>query len=132
MKRINQPYYTNQECPVFPSIQHSSGNIGWYIKLEQAISVKIVVPSTALLYSAYKKKNKREVVWFRALQPKCTVPLCTWSVRTFKPLNCSALVICLTWCDRGLERLRLIACVQTPIFCSMRREEGPSAHRLLP
>ena len=49
MKRINQPYYTNQECPVFPSIQHSSGNIGWYIKLEQAISVKIVVPSTALL-----------------------------------------------------------------------------------
>ena len=58
MKRINQPYYTNQECPVFPSIQHSSGNIGWYIKLEQAISVKIVVPSTALLYSAYKKNKQ--------------------------------------------------------------------------
>ena len=63
MKRINQPYYTNQECPVFPSIQHSSGNIGWYIKLEQAISVKIVVPSTALLYSAYKKK-KTNARWF--------------------------------------------------------------------
>ena len=56
------------------------------------------------------------MVWFRAVQPKCTVPLCTWNVRTFKPLNCSALVICLTWRDRGLERLRLIACVQTPIF----------------
>ena len=33
-------------------------NFGWYIKLEQTISVKIVVPSTTLLYSAYKNKNQ--------------------------------------------------------------------------
>ena len=72
-----------------------------------------------------RTKTKREVVWFRAVQPKCTVPLCTWNVRTFKPLNCSALVICLTWRDRGLERLRLIACVQTPIFVF--DEEGRGA-----
>ena len=54
----NNPLYTNQDCLGSPSIQPSSGNFGWYIKLEQAISVKIVVPSTALLYSAYKDNNQ--------------------------------------------------------------------------
>ena len=85
MKRINQPYYSKivQTVPNSPIYVHNENNnnnnqstvqtktvlgllpfnpvpsnFGWYIKLEQAISVKIVVPSTALLYSAYKNNNQ--------------------------------------------------------------------------
>ena len=42
---------------------------------------KIVVPSTALLYSA----TKRAVAWVGSLQPVGTVPLGTWNFRNFKP-----------------------------------------------
>ena len=42
---------------------------------------KIVVPSTALLYSA----TKRGVAWVGYLQPGGTVPLGTWNFRNFKP-----------------------------------------------
>ena len=43
--------------------------------------IKIVVPSTALLYSA----TKRAVAWVGSLQPVGTVPLGTWNFRNFKP-----------------------------------------------
>ena len=86
MKRINQPYYSKivQTVPNSPIYVHNENNnnnnhplykprlswvsfhstqfrefqFTWYIKLEQTISVKIVVPSTDLLYSAYKNHNQ--------------------------------------------------------------------------
>ena len=62
---INQSTVQTKTALGSPSNQPSSGNFGWYIKLEQTTSVKIVVPSTALLYSAYKNNNQTRdgLVW---------------------------------------------------------------------
>ena len=44
---------------------------------------KIVVPSTALLYPAYRTITKRAVAWVGFVQPECTVPLGTCYFRNF-------------------------------------------------
>ena len=46
---------------------------------------KIVFPSTALLYPAYKNNNQTRAGLIGSLQPECTVPLGTWNFRNFKP-----------------------------------------------
>ena len=113
---INPPYKPRLSWVSFHSTQFRKFRFTWYIKLGQAISVKIVVPSTALLYSAYKAKTKREVVWFGAVQPKCIVPLGTWNVRTFKPLNCSALVLPYMAPQRALTPLPYSLCIDANFF----------------
>ena len=55
---INPLYKPRLSWVSFHLTQFRKFRFTWYIKLEQAISVKIVVPSTALLYSAYKNKNQ--------------------------------------------------------------------------
>ena len=54
---------------------------------------KLLSPLLLFCVLLTRTKTKREVVWFGAMQQKCTVPLGTWNVRTFKLLNCSALVL---------------------------------------
>ena len=47
---------------------------------------KIVVPSTALLYPAYKRTiTTGAVAWVGSMQPECTITLGTWNFRNFKP-----------------------------------------------
>ena len=75
--------------------------------------------------------TKREVVWFGTVQPKGTVPLATWNVRTFKPLNCSALVLPYMARQKGSNVSALLPVYRRQFFFD---EEGekPSVHRLPP
>ena len=75
--------------------------------------------------------TKREVVWFGAVQPKGTILSATWNVRTFKPLNCSALVLPYMARQRARTPPLYSLCIDANFF-SMRRGEGPSVQRLPP
>ena len=120
MKRINQPYYSKivQTVPNSLIFVHNKNNNN---KNQSTVQTKTVlgllpfnpVPKISvdtsnwnrpfrwkLLYPVplfcillTRTKTKREVVCFGAVQSKCTVPLGMWNVPTFKPLNCSALVL---------------------------------------
>ena len=158
MKRINQPYYSkivqtvpnspiyvrnennnnkNQSTvqtktvlgrlPLNPVPEISVGTSNW----NRPFRWKLLYPVPLFCILLTRTITKRDVVWFGAVQPKFTVPLGTWNVRTFKPLNCSALVLPYMARQRARTPPPYCLCTDANVF-SMRRGEGPSVHRLPP
>ena len=159
MKRINQPYYskivqTVTNSPIYVHNENNNNNNQSIVQTKTvlgllrpfnpvpAISVgtsnwnrpfrwKLLYPVPLFCILLTRTITKREVVWFGAVQPKCTRPLATWNVRTFKPLNCSALVLPYMARQSARTPSPYSLCIDANFF-SMRRGEGPSVHRLPP
>ena len=120
MKRINQPYYskivqTVTNSPIYVHNENNNNNNQSTVQTKTVLGLlpfnpvreisvgtsnwnrpfrwKLLYPVPLFCILLTRTITKREVVWFGAVQPKCTVPLGKWNVRTFKPLNCSALVL---------------------------------------
>ena len=158
MKRINQPCYskivqTVTNSPIYVHNENNNNNIQSTVQTKTVlgrlpfnpvpeISVgtsnwnrpfrwKLLYPVPLFCILLTRTITKREVVWFGAVQPKCTRPLATWNVRTFKPLNCSALVLPYMARQSARTPSPYSLCIDANFF-SMRRGEGPSVHRLAP
>ena len=157
-KRINQPYYskivqTVTNSPIYVHNENNNNNKQSTVQTKTVlgrlpfnpvpeISVgtsnwnrpfrwKLLYPVPLFCILLTRTITKREVVWFGTVQPKGTVPLATWNVRTFKPLNCSALVLPFMARRRARTPPLYSLCIDANFF-SMRRGEGPSVHRLPP
>ena len=157
-KRINQPYYskivqTVTNSPIYVHNENNNNNKQSTVQTKTVlgrlplnpvpeISVgtsnwnrpfrwKLLYPVPLFCILLTRTITKREVVWFGTVQPKGTVPLATWNVRTFKPLNCSALVLPFMARRRARTPPLYSLCIDANFF-SMRRGERPSVHRLPP
>ena len=153
MKRINQPYYSKivQTVPNSPIYVHNENNnnnnqstvhsntvlgrLSFNPVPEISVGTsnwnkpfrgKLLFPVPLFCILLTRTITKREMVWFAAVQPKCTVPLGTWNVRTFKPLNCSALVLPYMARQRARTPPPYSLCIDANLF-SMRR--GPSCSK---
>ena len=151
IKRINLPYYskivqTVANAPIYVHNENNNNNNQSTVQTKTVLGPEMSVGTSnwkrpfpwKLLYPVplfcillTRTITKREVVWFGAVQPKCTVPLGTWNVRPFKPLNCSALVLPCIARQRARTPPPYSLCIDANFF-SMRRGEGPSVHRLPP
>ena len=157
MKRIKQPYYSklSKQCQTLQSMYAMKTittttnplykpRLSWVAcywtqvrkfrlvhDWNRPFRWKLLYPVPLFCILLTRTITKREVVWFGAVQPKCTLPLATWNVRTFKPLNCSALVLPYMARQRARTPSPYSLCIDANFF-SMRRGEGPSVHRLPP